>query len=108
MLLWLWLWPEAVAPIQPLAWELPYAAGAVLKSEKKKIIFYLNDRITYLIFFLQPSVLCFSLNISVLSVLPSPAIYGPHGKPQPLTMHEIPRQDRLSISLIEKEENQNK
>ena len=24
------------APIQPLAWELPYAAGVALKSEKKK------------------------------------------------------------------------
>ena len=26
----------ATAPIQPLAWELPYAAGAVLKSKKKR------------------------------------------------------------------------
>ena len=35
--LWLWLWLAAVAPIQllrPLAWELPYAAGVVLKSKK--------------------------------------------------------------------------
>ena len=31
-LLWLWLWPAAAAPIQTLAWELPYAA----KSKKKK------------------------------------------------------------------------
>ena len=30
-LLWLWRRPAAVAPIQPLAWELPYAEGAVLK-----------------------------------------------------------------------------
>ena len=30
------MWPAAVAPIWPLAWELPYAAGAALKSEKKK------------------------------------------------------------------------
>ena len=36
MLLWLWLWPAAVAVIQPLGWELPNAAGAALK--KKKII----------------------------------------------------------------------
>jgi len=27
---------EATAPIRPLAWELPYAAGTALKSKKKK------------------------------------------------------------------------
>ena len=26
-LLWLWRRPAAAAPIRPLAWELPYAAG---------------------------------------------------------------------------------
>ena len=31
-LLWLWCRPAAVAPIHPLAWELPYAAAAALKS----------------------------------------------------------------------------
>ena len=36
LLLWLWLWLAAVAPVQPLAWELPYAVGAALKSKKKK------------------------------------------------------------------------
>ena len=35
-LAWLWLWPAAVAPIGPLAWEPPYAVGAALKSKKKK------------------------------------------------------------------------
>lgn len=30
-LLWLWHRPAAVAPIQPLAWEPPYAASAPLK-----------------------------------------------------------------------------
>ena len=35
-LLWLWWRPAAVALIQPLAWELPYAAGAALKRKKKK------------------------------------------------------------------------
>ena len=29
-----WFRPAATAPIQPLAWELPYAAGAALKSKK--------------------------------------------------------------------------
>ena len=35
-LLWLWRRPEATAPIQPLAWEPPYDAGAALKRQKKK------------------------------------------------------------------------
>ena len=40
-LLWLWCKLAAVAPIRPLAWELPYAAGAALKSKrKKKIVHY--------------------------------------------------------------------
>ena len=32
------LWPRAVAaaPVQPLAWELPYAMGAALKRQKDK------------------------------------------------------------------------
>ena len=34
---WLWQWCSlAVAPIGPLAWELPYASSEALKSEKKK------------------------------------------------------------------------
>ena len=33
----LWCRSAAVAPIGPLVWEPPYAAGATLKSEKKKI-----------------------------------------------------------------------
>ena len=32
----LWCRPTAVAPIRPLAWELPYAVGAALKRKKKK------------------------------------------------------------------------
>ena len=34
----LWCRPEAVAPIWPLAWEPPYAAGMALKRQKNKII----------------------------------------------------------------------
>ena len=34
--LWLWLRPVDTAPIQPLAWEHPYAMSAVLKRQKKK------------------------------------------------------------------------
>ena len=35
-LLWLWHRPAATAPILPLAWELPYATSAALKSKGKK------------------------------------------------------------------------
>ena len=28
--------PAAVAPVRPLAWELPYAAGVALKKKQKK------------------------------------------------------------------------
>ena len=35
-LLWLWCRPAAVALIQPLAWEPPYAACVALKSQKKQ------------------------------------------------------------------------
>ena len=35
-LLWLWYRPAATDPIQPLAWETPYAVGASLKRSKKK------------------------------------------------------------------------
>ena len=35
-MLWLWRRPAATAPIQPLAWEHPYVAGAALKRQKTK------------------------------------------------------------------------
>ena len=34
-LLWLWYRPAAIAPIHPLTWELPYAAGVALKTKTK-------------------------------------------------------------------------
>ena len=36
--MWVWLWcrPAAAAPIQPLAPEHPYTAGAALKRKKRK------------------------------------------------------------------------
>ena len=36
MLLWLWCRLAAAARIPTLAWELPYAAGAALKSKQKQ------------------------------------------------------------------------
>ena len=35
-LLWLWRRPVATPPIQPLAWEPLYAAGAAQKGQKTK------------------------------------------------------------------------
>ena len=38
-LLWLWHRPAATAPVQPLAWEPPYASGAaqeMAERQKKK------------------------------------------------------------------------
>ena len=35
-LLWLWHRPAVVAPIRPLAWDTPYAAGVALKSKNKQ------------------------------------------------------------------------
>ena len=35
-LLWLWRRPVATAPIQPLAWEPPYATGAAQKIAKRQ------------------------------------------------------------------------
>ena len=35
-LLWLWRRLAATAPIRPLAWESPYAAGAAQRNSKKK------------------------------------------------------------------------
>ena len=36
-LLWLWRRLAAVAPIGPVAWELPYVVGVALKSKNKLI-----------------------------------------------------------------------
>ena len=32
----LWCRPAATAPVQPIAWELPYAVSAALKRKDKK------------------------------------------------------------------------
>ena len=52
-LLWLWCKLAAVALIRPLAWESPYAAGAALKSNKKKKSTIIKN--TYTSFLLLPS-----------------------------------------------------
>ena len=37
VLLWLWRRLVVTTPIQPLAWEPPYAVGAALEKTQKKI-----------------------------------------------------------------------
>ena len=37
---WLWSRPVAIAPIRPLAWELPCAAGAAREKAKRQIYIY--------------------------------------------------------------------
>ena len=41
-LLWLWCRPSAIALIQPLAWEPPYALGAALQRQNTPPFFFLN------------------------------------------------------------------
>jgi len=67
-LLWLWRRPVATAPIRPLAWEPPYAAGAAQeiatttttdqKTKKKKR----RKRHTYTKVFLKVGILLFFFN----------------------------------------------
>ena len=42
---WLWLWHRtaAKAPVRPLAWKHPYAAGVALKGKKKKSPFKMSE-----------------------------------------------------------------
>ena len=50
VLLWLWCRPAAIALIQPVAWEHPYAAGAALKGGKwgkrKRISEFFQDTLS--------------------------------------------------------------
>ena len=48
-LLYLWCRLAAAAPIRPLAWELPYATGVVLKKKKKKKMYYRTKKMVDLI-----------------------------------------------------------
>ena len=56
-LLWLWHRLAAIDLIVPLAWELPYAAGAALKRQIIIIIIIIMKRIT--IYFTKNKVLYF-------------------------------------------------
>ena len=55
-LLWLWRRLAAIVPIQPLAWELPYAVGVALKKgkeEKRKETPILLSKVNVLFYFLH-------------------------------------------------------
>ena len=43
---WLWLWLAAAALLGPLAWERPYAIGAVLKKQTKTAWYWYRNRPT--------------------------------------------------------------
>ena len=44
-LLWLWHRLEAAAPVQPLAWELPYAKSTALKkTQQQQKAFFKNPQ----------------------------------------------------------------
>ena len=45
-LLWLWCRPGAAAPIQPLAWEPPYALDAAVKRQKQNKTNVSHSRLT--------------------------------------------------------------
>jgi len=51
-LLWLWCRLADAAPIQPLAWKLPYAMDMGLKGKKKKSPFYFT--LIFNFFWLSP------------------------------------------------------
>ena len=46
-LLWLWCRLATVAPIQPLAWEPPYALGAALEKTRKKKVIVISEILYY-------------------------------------------------------------
>lgn len=57
-LVWMWCRPGSVAPICPLVWELPYAAGSALKKEKLAhsfvfVMFYLLFYCVYCLLFIM-------------------------------------------------------
>ena len=41
----LWHWLATTAPVQPIAWELPYAASVAPKRQKKALIFYFRSHL---------------------------------------------------------------
>ena len=57
LLLWLWYRLAAASLIGPLAWELPYVAGAALERKKEKNVCHLNH------------FMCSSIVLSVFTLL---------------------------------------
>ena len=59
VLLWLWLWhgPAAVAPIQPLAWQLPYAINR--ENNNRNSNFFKTDSTDSLIPYKSSNIECY-------------------------------------------------
>ena len=64
-LLWLWHRPAGVAPIRPIAWEPPCAAGAAQK--RQKIYIYIESEIC--LFITEALVVAYQSFISLLPPL---------------------------------------
>ena len=77
VLQWLWLRPAAVAPIQPLAWELPYATGSALKSKTKTKTNSPKPHTTLIINFYDKYLFCLFVFASFFAFSrAAPAAYG--------------------------------
>ena len=96
VLLWLWQGPAAAALICPLAWELPYAVGASIKSKYHPLHVKRNYKITAAlghnpniaiivrVFFLMAALIMRNLN------------YMPKGG---ITTHQIEKSDNIKCWL---------
>ena len=73
-LLWLWCRPAATAPIQPLGWKPPYAAGEALKSKEQKT----NHIKTFWLYKPLPTQVCWGQK--ALLPRPGPPSHPPQGK----------------------------
>ena len=63
-LLWLWLWLAAIALIQPLAQEFPYATGSAKKKPSEpQTIDKENGRTWHLVFHPSEALLCITQSL---------------------------------------------
>ena len=51
--MWLWRRPAAIAPIQSLAWELPYATGVARKSKIIMTIIWKKSTVNSYVLFIS-------------------------------------------------------
>ena len=87
--LWRWCRLAAATPIRPLAWELPYAAGAALKRKKKFSWKYLTCVKACTVVFLQ--------HTECLLPERHPELLSGGAGGQPLTLAGLPRGETFFI-----------